>query len=69
MSMGIAVYPADGADAETLLKNADLALFDSKAYGRGDHRFYEPIMSVRTVDPRSPATIRAARSWERKGLP
>jgi diguanylate cyclase (GGDEF)-like protein len=67
MSMGIAVYPADGADAETLMKNADLALFHSKAYDRGNHRFYEPTM--RTVDRRSAATIRAARSWERKSLP
>jgi len=67
MSMGIAVYPADGANAETLMKNADLALFHSKAYDRGNHRFYEPTM--RTVDRRSAATIRAARSWERKGLP
>jgi diguanylate cyclase (GGDEF)-like protein/PAS domain S-box-containing protein len=69
MSMGIAVYPADGTDAETLLKNADLALFHSKAHGCGNHRFYEPAMSARTVDRRSAATIRAARSWERKGLP
>ena len=66
MSAGIAVYPADGADAETLVKNADLALFHSKARGRGNHRFYEPTMSA--VDRRSAATIRAARSWERKGL-
>jgi len=60
MSAGIAVYPADGTDAETLMKNADLALFHSKAYGRGNHRFYEPTMS--TVAQRSAATIRAARS-------
>ncbi len=58
MSAGIAVYPADGADAETLMKNADLALLHSKACGRDNHRFYEPTM--RTVERRSAATIPAA---------
>ena len=57
VSMGIGVYPTDGADAETLMKNADLALFHSKAYGRANHQFYKPNMSVRAVDPRSAATV------------
>jgi diguanylate cyclase (GGDEF)-like protein/PAS domain S-box-containing protein len=57
VSMGIGVYPGDGADAETLMKNADLALFHSKADGRANHQFYDPSMSNRTVDPRSVATI------------
>ena len=34
-SLGIAVYPADGTDAETLLKRADLALLRAKAHRRG----------------------------------
>jgi len=36
-SLGIAVYPGDGVDAETLLKKADLALLRAKARGRGSH--------------------------------
>ena len=38
-SVGIGVYPNDGTDAETLLRNADLALFNAKARGRSNHQF------------------------------
>ena len=57
VSVGISVYPADGADAETLLKNADLALFHAKAHGRSNHQFFEPNMSVHAAQPRSEHTI------------
>ena len=46
VSVGVGVYPDDGADAETLLRNADLALFHAKAGGRGNHQFFKPDMSV-----------------------
>jgi diguanylate cyclase (GGDEF)-like protein len=45
-SVGIGVYPTDGADAETLLKNADLALFRAKSHGRSNHQFFRPSMHV-----------------------
>jgi diguanylate cyclase (GGDEF)-like protein len=41
-SLGIAIGPDDGADADTLLKNADLALYRAKQDGRGVFRFFEP---------------------------
>jgi diguanylate cyclase (GGDEF)-like protein/PAS domain S-box-containing protein len=47
VSVGIGVYPADGADAETLLKNADLALFHAKSQGRSNHQFFKPNLHVR----------------------
>lgn len=43
-SLGIAIAPADGGDADTLLKNADLALYRAKDSGRGQMCFYEPLM-------------------------
>ncbi len=46
-SIGIAVAPADGADAETLIKSADMALYGAKADGRGVFRFFEPEMDAR----------------------
>jgi len=43
-SVGVAQAPADGADPDRLLKNADLALYQAKREGRGVHRFFEPGM-------------------------
>lgn len=57
VSVGISVYPADGADAETLLQNADLALFHAKTQGRSNHQFFVPDMSVHATQPRSEHTI------------
>ena len=39
-SIGVAIAPVDGEDSETLVRNADLALYAAKADGRGIHRFY-----------------------------
>ncbi|WP_342110444.1 putative bifunctional diguanylate cyclase/phosphodiesterase [Methylobacterium sp. SI9] len=46
-SVGVALAPADGADADRLLKNADLALYRAKLDGRGTYRFFEPEMDAR----------------------
>ena len=45
-SIGIAVAPADGADADTLLKNADLALYRARQDGRGAFRFFESALDA-----------------------
>jgi diguanylate cyclase (GGDEF)-like protein len=39
-SLGIALYPHDGTDAESLLKNADAAMYHAKELGRGNCQFY-----------------------------
>ncbi|WP_404810534.1 putative bifunctional diguanylate cyclase/phosphodiesterase [Methylobacterium flocculans] len=46
-SVGVALAPTDGDDADRLLKNADLALYRSKLDGRGTYRFFEPEMDAR----------------------
>jgi diguanylate cyclase (GGDEF)-like protein len=47
VSMGVAVYPDDGTDAAILLKNADTALLNAKALGRGNLQFFQPSMNSR----------------------
>lgn len=43
-TIGISLYPSDGTDSGTLLRNADTALYRAKAEGRGSYRFFEPSM-------------------------
>jgi diguanylate cyclase (GGDEF)-like protein len=45
-SIGIALAPDHGKDTETLLKNADMALYAAKFAGRNTFRFYEPGMEI-----------------------
>ena len=49
-SVGIAMYPEDGSDAATLLKNADTAMFRAKENGRRCFQFYKPEMSVNAME-------------------
>ena len=52
VSIGISIYPDDGADAETLIKNADTAMYHAKDGGRNNYRFFEPGMSIMGFVPR-----------------
>ena len=49
-SIGIAIFPEDGNDARTLLKNADTAMFRAKENGRHCFQFYKPEMSVSAME-------------------
>jgi diguanylate cyclase (GGDEF)-like protein len=51
-SIGIAIAPHDGDDADQLLKNADMALYGAKNIGRGVFRFFEPEMDARMRERR-----------------
>ncbi|MDN3515148.1 MAG: EAL domain-containing protein [Candidatus Brocadia sp.] len=49
-SIGIALYPDDGGDAEILIKNADIAMYYAKEQGRNNYQFYVPAMYTRCSD-------------------
>ena len=52
-SIGVSVYPGDGLDAETLVKNADTAMYQAKENGRQSYQFFKPAMNVRAVERQS----------------
>src|SRR5229473_612282 len=52
-SIGISVYPEDGEDAETLIKNADTAMYHAKESGRDNFQFFTADMNRKAVERQS----------------
>jgi diguanylate cyclase (GGDEF)-like protein/PAS domain S-box-containing protein len=52
-SIGLSIYPDDGLDAETLIKNADTAMYQAKENGHQSYQFFKPAMNVRAVERQS----------------
>ncbi len=53
VSIGLSSYPSDGEDGETLLKNADTAMYHAKEYGRDNYQFFRPDMGLQAVERQS----------------
>jgi diguanylate cyclase (GGDEF)-like protein/PAS domain S-box-containing protein len=52
-SIGISIYPEDGEDAETLIKNADTAMYHAKENGRNQFQFFTAEMNLKAVERQS----------------
>jgi diguanylate cyclase (GGDEF)-like protein/PAS domain S-box-containing protein len=49
LSVGVAIYPDDGQDADEVMKNADTAMYHAKANGRNNFQFFTTEMNTRAV--------------------
>ena len=49
-SIGISLYPSDGEDSETLIKNADKAMYHAKSLGRNNYQFYADSLQGTTPE-------------------
>jgi diguanylate cyclase (GGDEF)-like protein len=49
-SIGVSIYPDDGADIDTLIRNADLAMYHAKESGRNGFQFFSPEMNAQIVE-------------------
>jgi diguanylate cyclase (GGDEF)-like protein/PAS domain S-box-containing protein len=52
-SIGISIYPQDGEDAETLIKNADTAMYHAKESGRNNFQYFKSEMNMKSVERQS----------------
>lgn len=49
-SVGISMFPTDGEDVATLMKNADAAMYHAKAHGRNNFQFFTSVMMVAAAE-------------------
>lgn len=49
-SIGISTYPSDAEDGESLIKNADTAMYQAKEEGRNNYQFFRHDMNIRAIE-------------------
>lgn len=49
-SIGVALFPNDGIDADTLLRNADMAMYRAKELGRNNYQLYSPLLATKASE-------------------
>lgn len=56
-SIGVSVYPGDGLEAESLIRNADAAMYQAKKNGRHRFEFYRPALNAPPVQAAAPLNL------------
>lgn len=68
-SIGISIYPKDGEDEQTLIKNADIAMYSAKEEGKNNYQFYSKELKIKSVEKFSIETqLRFAQEREELSL-
>lgn len=49
-SIGVSAYPSDGENAQTILKNADIAMYRAKEHGKNNYQFYSAQMNLHSFE-------------------
>jgi EAL domain-containing protein (putative c-di-GMP-specific phosphodiesterase class I) len=49
-SVGVALYPVDGENLDSLLKNADIAMYEAKNRGKNNYQYFQQSMNVATIE-------------------
>ncbi len=49
-SIGVALYPVDGKDLDSLLKSADIAMYEAKGRGKNNYQYFQQSMNVATIE-------------------
>jgi len=68
-SIGISVYPGDGKNAETMIRNADNAMYFAKRSGKHSYQFFKPEMIVQTMVQRPDEKAKPKSCSGRKSRP
>lgn len=66
-SLGVVLFPHDGGEAETLLKHADMAMYEAKEKGRNNYQFFSDEMNRQAID-RHQLEFKLRRALEREEL-
>ncbi len=60
-SIGVALYPDDGEDLDSLLKNADIAMYEAKSRGKNNYQYFQQSMNIAAIERMSmEASLRKA---------
>ena len=68
-SIGVSLYPEDGLDAETLIKNADTAMYQAKEQGRDNYQLFNAYINARALQRKAQWRVDFINAYQPRGAP